>query len=304
MPSLKNHKPSHSVGLDLDGSFLAAVETEGDALLRAVTTDLEPGIVEDGEVVDGPALTEALKTFFKEHDLPRSVRLGVSNQQIVVRQLELPRIDREEERAAAVRFQAAEAIAMPLDEAVLDFQVVGESLSPEGMPRDRFLVVAARESMIQRLVGAVRDARLKPEGIDLNAFALVRALSAQPAPDEQARVFCHLGTLTNLAIAAHGLCLFTRPLSTSFIGNEPAGNAAGLAEEIRLSIDFYMGQPGATWVGDVMLSGPGAERDGLAEELAGLIGLPVTEAEPVPGLGDADARRHTVAAGLALGAAA
>ena len=51
------------------------------------------------------------------------MRLGVANQQIVVRVVELPRIEDEKQRDAAVRFQASEAIAMPLDEAVLDHQV-------------------------------------------------------------------------------------------------------------------------------------------------------------------------------------
>ena len=58
------------------------------------------------------------------------MRLGVANQQIVVRLLELPRIEDEKQRDAAVRFQASEAIAMPLDEAVLDHQVAGYAEAP------------------------------------------------------------------------------------------------------------------------------------------------------------------------------
>ena len=165
------------VGLDLDGQFLAAVQASDSGVSRACSADLPPGIISDGEVNDVPALTEAIKDFFKKHNLPRRVRLGVSNQQIVVRHLELPRIEDPAELAAAVRFQASEAIAMPLDEAVLDHQVVGESITPEGTARMRVLLVAARESLISRVVDAVRGADLRPEGIDLNAFAPVRILS-------------------------------------------------------------------------------------------------------------------------------
>ena len=49
----------------------------------------------------------------------------MANQQIVVRQIELPAIEDSKELDAAVRFQAAETIAMPLDEAVLDYQLLG-----------------------------------------------------------------------------------------------------------------------------------------------------------------------------------
>src|SRR6266576_4883709 len=127
-----------------------------------VGMDLAPGIISDGEVTDVTALTEALKEFFKINNLPRRVRLGVSNQQIVVRHLELPKIDDERELAAAVRFQAAEAIAMPIDEVVLDHHVLGAVVTPEGAARLRVVVVAARESMISRVVEAVRNAGLRP----------------------------------------------------------------------------------------------------------------------------------------------
>src|SRR5918997_662721 len=276
------------VGLDLDGAFLAAVQTTGD---------------------DVDALSDAIKSFFKEHQLPKRVRLGVSNQQIVVRQLDLPKIEDEAERTAAVRFQAAEAIAMPLEEVVLDHQVIGETMSPEGSARQRVVVVAAREAMISRVIEAVRGAGLKAEAIDLDAFALVRALATASAPDDSARVYCHLAGITNLAIALGSSCLFTRPLSTSW-DEQDESVANALAEEIRLSIDFYMAQPEARWVGEVVLSGPGSRRDGLVDELSGLLQLPVSIAEPLGNLDAAklplgeDPYRHTVAAGLALGAAA
>jgi type IV pilus assembly protein PilM len=296
------------VGLDLDGQFLAAVQASGDGVSRAVSADLPPGIISDGEVTDVPALSEALKDFFKTYNLPRRVRLGVSNQQIVVRHLELPRIEDPAELDAAVRFQASEAIAMPLDEVVLDHQVIGETITPEGAARLRIVVVAARESMIARVVDAVRGAGLRPEGIDLNAFALVRALSLPSDSAESSRVYVHLGGVTNLAIALGSICLFTRPLSTEWDTDDDQ-IAAALAEEIRLSVDFYMAQPDARWVGEVVLSGPGSRRDGLADELGGMIDVPVTVAEPLGRLGDGvpsgeDPYRHTIAAGLALGATA
>jgi type IV pilus assembly protein PilM len=305
-----------SVGLDLDGAFVAAVQAHDGRISRAASMELPSGVISDGEVADVERLTESLKSFFKENDLPNRVRLGVSNQQIVVRHFELPVIEEESELAAAVRFQAAEAIAMPLDEAVLDFQVVGRSTSAEGSPRLRVVVVAARQAMIERFVEGVRGAGLKPEGIDLNAFALVRALAKDEASKDGdagaealACVYCHLGGVTNLAVAVGSHCLFTRPLSTDWT-EEGDQVAPALAEEIRLSIDFYMAQPDARPVGEVQLSGPGSTFEGLAEQLSGLIHLPVTVADPLGGLDvdgsldGEDPHRHTVAAGLALGASA
>jgi type IV pilus assembly protein PilM len=307
--ALSKHSNRGTVGLDLDGAYLAAVQASTDGVTRAASMDLAPGVISDGEVTDVTALTDSLREFFKSEALPKRVRLGISNQQIVVRHLDIPKIDDEKEQAAAVRFQAAEAIAMPLDEVVLDHQVVAETVTPEGAARLRVVVVAARESMITRIVEAVRGAGLRTEGIDLNAFALVRALASPSDSTETARVFCHLGGVTNLAVAVGTTCLFTRPLSTQWDSDDD--NVAGrLAEEIRLSIDFYMAQPEARWVGEIVLSGPGARRPGLSDELSGLIEVPVTVAEPLGRLHagklspDEDPYRHTVAAGLALGAVA
>src|SRR5438105_10470981 len=307
--ALSKNSNRGTVGLDLDGAFIAAVQTSSDGVTRAASVELAPGVISDGEVTDVTALTQARRHLFRAEALPRRVRIGIGNQQIVVRQMEIPKIDDDKERAAAVRFQASEAIAMPLDEVVLAHQVVGEGVSPEGSGRLRVVVVAARESMIARVVEAVRGAGLRPEGIDLNAFALVRTLAVPSDSTETARVFCHLGGVTNLAIAVGTSCLFTRPLSTEWDSDD--GNvAAALAEEIRMSIDFYMAQPEARWVGEIVLSGPGSRRAGLTEELGSLIEVPVTVAEPLGRLHTdkfplhEDPHRYTVAAGLALGSSA
>jgi type IV pilus assembly protein PilM len=201
---------------------------------------------------------------------------------------------------------------MPLEEAILDYQFI-ERVAVEGGERERMIVVAARKSMIEQLLEAARGAGLKVEGVDLNAFALVRTLTTArmdaEALGENARVYCHLGGMTNLAIAVGSTCVFTRPLNTSWDADD-AQIASALAEQIRLSIDFHLNLPGARTVADVVLSGPGAQSEGLLYALDGVIGRPVSVAEPLGTLPpytmspDEDPHRYTVAAGLALGAAA
>jgi type IV pilus assembly protein PilM len=306
--SLRKNSSGGSFGLDIDGRYLAAAQVESGRVVRGASLELPAGLVSDGEVVNRDGLAEALKNFVAEAGLPKNVRLGVTNQQIVVRVVELPRIEDEKERDAAVRFQAAEAIAMPLDEAVLDHQLAGYSEGPDGTPRMQVVLVAARRSMIEALLDAAKQAGLKPEGIDLDAFALVRTLAAgSDGPGDSARVYCHLGGVTNLAIAVGSSCFFTRPLSSVW-DDEDAG--ARLSDEIRLSIDYYMTQAQAKPVGEVVLSGPGSAHEQLVENIGLHLGLPTTVAAPLGVLDrsglDAgeDPHRLTVAAGLAMGKAA
>ena len=304
--SRTNAAPRGSVGLDLDGDFLSAVVVADGRISSAISAELPEGVMSDGEVVNPDGLADILKEIFRNGALPRDVRLGVANQQIVVRQLELPRIEEDKDLEAAVRFQASEAIAMPLNEVVLDYQRIADSTDAEGNQKTSVVVVAARESMIERHVEAVRSAGLRPVGIDLNAFALVRAL-AVGARDDSARVYCHLGAITNLAVAVGGSCLFTRPLATR-AGADGNIDAFALAEEIRLSIDFYLAQPETRPVREIVLSGPRAATDDVRDQLAAATGLDVLIAEPLGGYDRAslpageDPRRHTVALGLSMGA--
>src|SRR5205807_211388 len=117
----------------------------------------------------------ALRSLFDDHKLPKRVRLGVANQRIVMRTLDLPPLADPKQIAAAVRFQAQDQIPMPLDQAVLEHQVLGTVETPDG-PRTRVMLVAARRDMIDKLLQAATSAGLRPQGIDLSAFAMIRAL--------------------------------------------------------------------------------------------------------------------------------
>jgi type IV pilus assembly protein PilM len=303
--TLRKSTSRSPVGLDIDGRFLAAVEADGGRIARVASTELSDGLVRDGEVADVDGLAAALKDFATQAGLSKNVRLGVANQQIVVRAIDLPVIEDPAERDAAVRFQAAEAIAMPLDEAVLDYQIAAYAEDGAGGQRMRVVLVAARRAMVEAFTTAAKKAGLKPEGIDLDAFALMRVLSEDAGED--ARVYCHLAAVTNLAIGVGSSCLFTRPLATSWDSEHAA---AQLADEIRLSIDYYMAQLNARPVGQALLSGPGSRDQELVDSLETHLGLATTVAAPLGRLdvshlssGD-DPHRFTVAAGLALQEAA
>ena len=202
------------VGLDVEPTHLAAAEAVANghvAVERAAVAPFAPGLVRDGGVPDPDGLGAAMKDFFSCHKLPKRVRLGVANQRIVVRIIDLPLLTDSKELDAAVRFQAQEHIPMSLDQAVLDFHPLGQVQTEQG-ERSRVVLVAARRDMIERLLAAVRAAGLRAEGIDLSAFAMIRALGAVPGaePVEGASLYVSVGGMTNLAIATGGICHFTR----------------------------------------------------------------------------------------------
>jgi type IV pilus assembly protein PilM len=199
------------VGLDLDPGHVAAAEVTVNgslSLKRGAVAELRPGVLRDGEVADVQALADALKALFDEHGLPNRVRLGIANQRIVVRTLDLPPLADEKALAAAVKVQAPDHIPMPMDEAVIDWQSLGTVETAAGQERTRVVVVAVRREIVDRLVAATHAAGLKLEGIDLSAFGMVRALRAREA--RGAVLYVSAAGLTNVAVANASGCLFTR----------------------------------------------------------------------------------------------
>jgi type IV pilus assembly protein PilM len=209
------------VGLKIGASQLAAarVANNGSAELQQVARErLTPGIVVGGELRDPEALSEALKDFFTKHKLPkRGVRLGIANNRIGVRTFEIAGITDEKQLANAIRFRAQEALPIPIDEAVLDYQVLGDGVDDEGQPTRRVLLVVAYRELIDRYVDACKKAGLGLVGIDLEAFALLRALQAPQtgsgSDPSAALVAVAIGhERSTFAVSDGRVCEFTRVL--------------------------------------------------------------------------------------------
>src|SRR5437588_4483124 len=176
--------PKRLVGLKVGASQLAAakVVNNGHAQVEQVAREeLEAGIVIAGELREPEALATALRTFFKKHKLPkRGVRLGIANNRIGVRIFDITGIDDPKQLGNAIRFRAQEALPIPIEDAVLDYQVLGETVDDEGQRTTRVLLVVAYRELIDRYVSACRKAGITLVAIDLEAFALLRSLAAPP----------------------------------------------------------------------------------------------------------------------------
>lgn len=270
-------------GLDIEAGSIAAAEIRmnGSAQVAgAAVVPLAAGAFREGEVADADSVAEALKLLFSQNKLAKQVRLGIGNQRVVVRTVRLPAIEDPKEMDAAVRFQAQEQIPMPLDQAVLEHQVVGGAPSEEGSkPQVDVVVVAARRDMVTSFMDPIRRAGLEPVGIDVAAFGMIRALvevgagesgpttgqaqsadaagvtHSQPA---ETVLYCNVGDVMNLAVARGRACLFTRIANAGL-----EGIADRLASERGLSAEHA-----TQWLAHVGLENPLEHLEGDPETLA------------------------------------
>jgi type IV pilus assembly protein PilM len=210
------------VGLKIGASQLAAARIVNNGhpeLVQVAREDLEAGLIVGGELREPELLADALRAFFRKNKLPRTgVRLGIANNRIGVRIFEIAGIEDPKALQNAIRFRAQEALPIPIEEAVLDYHVLSERLDDDGQKVRRILLVVAYRDLIDRYVAACKKAGIRLAGIDLEAFALLRALGDPPAADDEspadaALVVVSIGhDRTTFAVSDGRVCEFTRVL--------------------------------------------------------------------------------------------
>jgi type IV pilus assembly protein PilM len=224
-PKPKQAKVSKSgiVGLKIGASQVAAARVTNNGgtpqLLQVARAPLADGVVVGGELRDIETLAQTLKELFAKHKLPKKgIRLGIANNRIGVRTFEIAGIDDDKQLANAIKFRAQETLPIPLEEAVLDWQLLSESTDEEtGQTVRRVLLVVAYRELVERYVLACKKAGITVAGIDLEAFAMLRAL-ADPsvpgsAPATGAQVVVNVGhDRSTFAVSDGRVCEFTRVL--------------------------------------------------------------------------------------------
>jgi type IV pilus assembly protein PilM len=224
------------VGLKIGSSHLTAARVANNGskeLVQLVRQPLSPGLVSAGEVRDPLALAAALETFFVDHGLPRrGVRLGLGNTRIGVRLIEIGGID-DAQLENAISFRAHELLSVPIEDAAIDYHVIGEGLDEDGQPTRRIVLVVAYRDSIDRFLAATDGAGIQIAGIDLEAFALLRAVTesaGQERRDAAVVALCIGHERTTLAITDGHVCEFTRVLEW---GGSPL--TAALARALKIS---------------------------------------------------------------------
>jgi type IV pilus assembly protein PilM len=175
------------VGLDIGSTSIRAVEAtigkEQPVIDNFGQVFLPPGTVIGGVIKDGRVVTTALRQLWTSHTFTtKNVVLGVTHQQVVVREIEIARLPQKELRQA-LPFLVRDVLPLPVDEALLDFYPL-EDRKASGETMRGLLIAAPKQPVIEQ-VHAVEAAGLHVEQVDLSCFAALRA-SAHLAKDTEA----------------------------------------------------------------------------------------------------------------------
>jgi type IV pilus assembly protein PilM len=308
--------PRTLIGLDLGSGVIRAAEVQPNPkgrpqLHRYAEVAVPASAINEGVVADEEAVVAALKQLWSEARFKsRSVVIGIGSQQVLTRELVLPRMPLEQLRET-LPFRVQDLLPLPVEQALLDFFPLEEVDGEEG-PQLRGLLVAATRESVTANTRAIAAAGLRVIDVDLIPFAVSRVqLEEHDGPG--AEVLVHIGApSTSIVVAEGGIPQFVRTLPaggadiTEAIaerlrideaeaealkrrvgmveGTDPAARtaaqvagevAAELVRAVRSTIAFYTNaHPGASF-GGVVLSGGGGALVGFADALGAAVGLPV-----------------------------
>jgi type IV pilus assembly protein PilM len=343
----------HAIGLDIGATTVrAAILTPGTLDGRPSVTvhglgavALPSGAVVNGMVSDQRALTEAVRHLWQANGFNcRHVILGIANQQVLVRDLQMPAMS-PQQLVKALPFQAREVVALPMDQVVLNFTPLGAPDPDTNLVRG--LLVATPREPVLAAVAAVERAGLKVARVDLASFAALRSIA-----DEQRAVeaVIDLGAhLTTIVIHNRGIPKLVRTLArggqeltdrlagkldlsvqqaeqvkmTNGLTGAQDGVATALHEgvrpllaEIRSSLGYFSSTNDGARVERISLTGGGAALPGLADALSKQAAVPTTVVTPMRHIRnrwaskemrrpeEAELFASAVSVGLAMGAAA
>jgi type IV pilus assembly protein PilM len=270
-------------------------------------------------VLDPSTVAAAIKSLWSQTRFSsRKVVLGVANQKVIVRQVDLPWLPPDELKRS-LGYSVQDFLPVPVDQVVLDFHPLEEH-DADGRRMVRGLLVAAGRDMVSSAVAAVQAAGLRPVAVDLASFAVLRSLGQRDdlgmgAPVE---ALVDVGAkVTNLVVHQGGVPRFVRILllggqdvtdalaerlglpaaeaeaaKQALTDASPEGLASGgnavvettattFANEVRSSLDYFSASSGGRPVERLVLTGGGSRLRGLARRLQAVTSLPVEVGQPL-----------------------
>ena len=313
---------SPPIGLDIGTSAVRAAQVAsgkgGLALTAFGQVALPPGAVVDGEIRDPGPVSEAINQLWKRARIKtKDAVIGIANQRVVVRQVDLPYLEEKEFRQS-LRFQVADQIPMPVESAELDAHILEDFMTENQEHMMRVLLVAAATDMVEGFVDAASAGGVRPAGLDLTPFAVARAVSAGARGEVGlfgAEAIIDVGAgVTNILVHQGGEPRFvrilliggddiSRSLETRFavpfdeaeamkldlgrdVGTSEAQEVLDtqvrlIVDEIRGSIDYYLSQEDSEPISSVILTGGGSLTPGLSERLETTLRSDVLRASPL-----------------------
>ncbi len=204
------------VGIDIGHHSIKAVALERSAsgwkIVRFASIPTPPDAVKDGVITDVQSTILALKSLIKDNQLNASgAMIAVSGGSVVVRQVRMPKMA-EATLRKSIKFEASRYVPSSVEDSYIEFEIIG----PVDDQQMDVLMVAAPKDVVESRLQACEGAGLEVEAVDIEAFAMYRALVEADIDQEWSESTVALvdvgSATTNISVVSHGVFAMTRSI--------------------------------------------------------------------------------------------
>lgn len=214
--SLKLFRKKAYVGVDLGTNSIKLVQIEktGDhwSVTRHGEAQTPEDTIKDGVVIDSEAVGEALRQAMKEGKISAtSAIIGVAGGSVIVRNVRIQKMP-EATLRKSIRFEAGRYVPSSVEDSFIEFEIIGDA--PDN--HMDVLIVAAPREIVKSRIEACSKAGLEVEIVDIEAFAMYRALVESEIGseyNEHTVALVDIGaTSTNVSVINKGVFAMTRSI--------------------------------------------------------------------------------------------
>jgi type IV pilus assembly protein PilM len=224
------------IGLDIGSSSIKLVQLQqskdGFSLHKAGSAPTPAGAVRGGVVVESAAVAQTIRSLLEALQIDsRQATVGIAGPTVVAREVPLPSMSDRQLRKS-IQWEARNYISFPVEDSVVEFEVLDRP-SSSSSGQMRVMLVAAPRDMVNSQVEAVELAGLEPLAVEIQPFAAMRGLLAVDSREQangDTTALLGLGAAyTEITIIKEGVFVLTRTIPI-------AGNA--FTESIKNALDI------------------------------------------------------------------
>lgn len=213
-----------SVGVELtpERVNVARLRKQGQRLKLETLSSVEltEGIFQEGQILDTPAMAEAIQTVMAESRLKVKYAASGVPGRAITRVIPVPsELDEAELREMVLNQEASLYLPFPREEADVDYQKLGFFVDEDGIEKVQVLLVAVRKEITDTYIETFQQAGLNLSVLETSSFALIRTIREQLrqfTPQEAAAIVDIGFESTEISIVVEGIPHFSRavPIGT------------------------------------------------------------------------------------------
>ncbi len=198
------------IGLDIGNSSIKLVQVEGGNTITVNKFAIIPmpeNCLNNGVINNKAAVIRAIGEAFSQTGITKKkAMLAVAGQAVIVRNIKIPLMP-EAEIANAIRWEAERYIPFPADEVEIDYHVINRD---EAEQEIELVLVCAHKDIVNSHILTLREAKVQPLSIDIQPFALIRAMGLDSKASASIGILDIGAGTTDLTIIKDGIPRFTR----------------------------------------------------------------------------------------------